>query len=44
MIARARAFKSSTARLLYPVQIPVNVEAAKKFDRDSFDTPMMTEI
>ena len=37
--ARARDFKSSTARLLYPVQIPVNVEAAKKFDRVSFDTP-----
>ena len=34
--ARARAFKSSTARLLYPVQISVNVEAAKKFDRVSF--------
>ena len=38
--ATARAFKNSTARLLYPVQMSVNVEAAmKKFDRDSFDTP-----
>ena len=37
--ARARDFKSSTARLLYPVQISVNVKSEKKFDRDSFDTP-----
>ena len=37
--ARARAFKSSTARLLYPVQIPVNVQAVKKFDRVSFCAP-----
>ena len=35
----ARAFKNSTARLLYPVQISVNVNAVKKFDRDSFETP-----
>ena len=38
--AMARAFKSSTARLLYPLQISVNVNAVKKFDRDSFETPM----
>ena len=37
--ATARAFKSSTARLLYPVQMSVNVNAVKKFDRDSFETP-----
>ena len=37
--ATARAFKSSTARLLYPVQISVNVNAVKQFDRDSFETP-----
>ena len=35
--ATTRAFKSSTTRLLYPVLIAVNIEAAmKKYDRDSF--------
>ena len=35
--ATTRAFKSSTTRLLYPVLIAVNIEAAmKKHDRDSF--------
>ena len=35
--ATTRAFKSRTTRLLYPVLIAVNTEAAmKKYDRDSF--------
>ena len=42
--ATTRAFKDSTARLLYPVQMSVNMKAAMmKYERDSFEIPKSTK-